>query len=1092
MFPLWDVAIAPILEAADAKRVVEIGALRGETTTLVIDHLGEDAQLHVIDPAPEFDPADWEDRFRGRCTFHRDTSHNVLPNLGSMDVALIDGDHNWFTVYNEMKMLAATARRTGEPLPIMILHDVGWPYGRRDLYYAPERIPKEFRQAYRQAGMRPGRSQLLAKGGLNPTMYNAVQEGGERNGVMTAVDDFIAEHDQPVRLLVIPIYFGLAIVVECERLERQPRLAAALDRLETSEGRHDLLKVSEDVRIQAMLFQHNSYFSRNEKAERATKRYLHTVQAALLNEHYLENELRLEYLAQCAKDRRSPDPILLRDPVRNDQEKFRQLRRERVSTAGPGPAAATSFLPYAAMGRTSLEHLERCLDAVRETHVPGDLVECGTGRGGGAIFMRAYLDAYEISGPLVWVVDRFRASPEPDRLPELGPRGVAGFRADLNLVRDGFARFGLLDDTVRFLQGPVGALVADAPVERIALLRIGRGLGTETRDVLEHLYDKVSPDGFVVIEDHQDPECRKEVDAFRTQRGITATLEHVDASTVVWRKGANGARRAPARTEVVRGAPHPPLAPRAPTTALDLSVVIVMYNMRREAERTLFALSRAYQEGMEDKTYEVIVLENGSAEHQKLGDELVASFGPEFRYVDLGDEAEPSPVAALNHGIRLARGNAIALMIDGAHVVTPGVLRYGLAGLSTYAPAIVATQQWYVGPGQQSEAMDDGYDQAYEDRLFEKIQWPSAGYRLFEIGHFIGDRDWFDGVWESNCIFVSRTQLEQVGCFDENFDMAGGGYANLELYERLGSSPDIAVATIIGEGSFHQMHGGTTTNQPDASHRRMRIHGYSEHYSDLRGRRFRGPGKPIHYVGSFANPAARRSKPRRMSTKTFAAAQAFDPDGRPEQSTPVPQELTWEFTESVWRSLPWERTTWLGHRIATAPTDLLAYQELIATARPDWIVETGTGDGGRALFLASICDLVGHGEVISIDAAHVDDLPRHPRLRYVTGVAHAEATVAEVCDIVGDTPALVVLGSCTDRPRTIAEFQAYARLVPIGSHVVVADTIVNGHPVWTGFGPGPAEAVKQILNTGGEFAPDPTMEKYSLTFNPGGFLKRVR
>ena len=82
--------------------------------------------------------------------------------------------------------------------------------------------------------------------------------------------------------------------------------------------------------------------------------------------------------------------------------------------------------------------------------------------------------------------------------------------------------------------------------------------------------------------------------------------------------------------------------------------------------------------------------------------------------------------------------------------------------------------------------MADGYDQDYEDRLFEEIDWPSDGYRLFEIGHFIGDRDWFDGVWESNCMFVPRELLEQVGGFDESFSMAGGGYANLELYERLG------------------------------------------------------------------------------------------------------------------------------------------------------------------------------------------------------------------------------------------------------------------------------------------------------------------
>ena len=163
-------------------------------------------------------------------------------------------------------------------------------------------------------------------------------------------------------------------------------------------------------------------------------------------------------------------------------------------------------------------------------------------------------------------------------------------------------------------------------------------------------------------------------------------------------------------------------------------------------------------------------------------------------------------------------------MIDGAHVLTPSVLHYGMAGLATYEPAIVVTQQWYVGPGQQPDAMNAGYDQPYEDELFREIEWPLDGYRLFEIGHFIGDRDWFDGLWESNCIFVPRKLLEQYGAFDESFSMPGGGYANLELYERLGATPDVNVVTILGEGSFHQVHGGTTTNRADPDDRRADDH----------------------------------------------------------------------------------------------------------------------------------------------------------------------------------------------------------------------------------------------------------------------------
>ncbi len=120
MFPLWDVAIAPVLEAARVRRVVEIGALRGETTVKMLHDLGPDAVLHVIDPVPDFDPREHERQFAGRYNFHEALSLDVLPSLEPMDAALIDGDHNWYTVYNELKLLAGVARAAGAPLPVLI------------------------------------------------------------------------------------------------------------------------------------------------------------------------------------------------------------------------------------------------------------------------------------------------------------------------------------------------------------------------------------------------------------------------------------------------------------------------------------------------------------------------------------------------------------------------------------------------------------------------------------------------------------------------------------------------------------------------------------------------------------------------------------------------------------------------------------------------------------------------------------------------------------------------------------------------------------------------------------------------------------
>jgi cephalosporin hydroxylase len=536
---------------------------------------------------------------------------------------------------------------------------------------------------------------------------------------------------------------------------------------------------------------------------------------------------------------------------------------------------------------------------------------------------------------------------------------------------------------------------------------------------------------------------------------------------------------------------RPPLAPPAPKDAIDLTVVVVFYNMPREAARTLHSLSRAYQQGIDDLEYEVIAVENGSSPDERLGEDFVRSFGAEFRYLDLGESATPSPTDALNRAVKIARGRAFALMIDGAHVVTPGVLKFGMAGLRCYAPAIVATQQWYVVPGQQPIAVDKGYSQAREDELFDAIEWPSDGYRLFEIGHFIGERDWFDGVLESNCLFVPRPLLEQFGAFDDSFAMPGGGYANLDLWERLGSAPDVATVTILGEGSFHQVHGGTTTNDTAHDDRRTKIFGYGQHYEELRGRLLRGPAKPLHYVGNLAIESARRTRSRRMTASAFSTRRAASGrDGVPEAPEPIADELKRTLIETFWHGLSWKQTTWLGQPVNAAPTDLIVYQELLAEVRPDWIIETATG-GGRAFFLASICDLLEHGHVISVS----DDpgaRPEHARLTRIDGPPHELETTARVRELTGDSPhALVLLGSNSGAPRIVQEFSELAPLVPVGSYVIVENTIVNGRPVWPGYGPGPAEAVRRILALHGGFVQDTSWEKHALTFNPGGFLRRI-
>jgi cephalosporin hydroxylase len=818
------------------------------------------------------------------------------------------------------------------------------------------------------------------------------------------------------------------------------------------------------------------------RSERAAQRYLDLLKAALLDEHYLENELRIEHLLACVREREEPDPGMLADPVRHMPAALRRLQHERHAGRHPSTRGRSESLAYAALGRTRLDHLESLLRTVRDEAVAGDLVDCGTGRGGAAIFMRGYLDAHELDDPRVWVADRFdRGASRTDADPTFAP--------DLNHVREAFAHFELLDDRVAFLQGAPAGTLADAPIGSVALLRLDLGDPEETRAVLDVMYDKVAPGGFVVIDDYAAAECRRAVDGFRSARGVEETLERIDWSAAAWRR-ADPVHEASPRLRAAVAAPTTDgtASNGGPAKTRDLSVVVVVHNMRREASRTLHSLSRSYQEGLDDLDYEVIVVENGSAHEQRLGEEFVRSFGEEFTYLDLGDEATPSPAQAVNRGIAASSGRAVTIMIDGAHVLTPGVLRLGMLGLSTYGPAIVTVRHWYVGPGQQPETLARGYDQESEDRLFDEIDWPTDGYRLFEIGHFIGSRDWFDGEWESNCIFVPRTLIDQVGGMDESFSMPGGGFVNLDLFERMASAPGVTLVTVLGEGSFHQVHGGTTTNLAQRDQRLDLIRGYEDHYEEVRGRRFRVPTQRAHYVGSLPAPA-RRTRRRRMGAEAFRAAHAQD--RRPSWPAPVPEDLKTEFIDAFWRSGEWHRTPWLGQPTHRPPTDLFAYQELVARLRPDWVVETRTGSGGRALFLASVCELLDHGQVLSIDENPLDGLPEHSRITYLPGDPAAERTGVQARDIVG-TPAnaLVILGGA-GAPEIAAAFGNFAPLVPVGSYVVLEDTILDGIPVWPGFGSGPMGTTNEIVDDW-EFVRDPELERYGLTFSPGGFLKRVR
>jgi cephalosporin hydroxylase len=186
--------------------------------------------------------------------------------------------------------------------------------------------------------------------------------------------------------------------------------------------------------------------------------------------------------------------------------------------------------------------------------------------------------------------------------------------------------------------------------------------------------------------------------------------------------------------------------------------------------------------------------------------------------------------------------------------------------------------------------------------------------------------------------------------------------------------------------------------------------------------------------------------------------------------------------------------SWLGVRAVKYPTDLWVYQELIHEQRPDLIVETGTFLGGSALFMANVCDRLGAGAIVSIDLelGAYGPLPEHSRIAYLKGSSVDAATVERVRSMLPDSGnVMVILDSLHTREHVLAELRAYAALVPVGGFVVVEDTNVNGHPVLPRWGPGPMEAVEAYLTERPGFVPDRSREKFMLTSNPRGFLRRV-
>jgi hypothetical protein len=242
-----------------------------------------------------------------------------------------------------------------------------------------------------------------------------------------------------------------------------------------------------------------------------------------------------------------------------------------------------------------------------------------------------------------------------------------------------------------------------------------------------------------------------------------------------------------------------------------LSVLVIVYNMRRQAMNTLYSLSTHYQQNINQNDYEVIVVENPS--DHCLEKSAVEQLGNQFRYF-LRTENQPSPVDAINFGFQQCRGKMIGLMIDGARMLTPRILEYVLMAQRMDAQALVAVPGYNLGPAEHQLAIDHAYDEQVEQQQLKQIDWKHNGYRLFAIGSLGGANPTgvINPLLESNCLFASRDCFEKIGWADPQFTYPGGGSLNLHIFRSLGMLAETNRYFILpGEGSFHQLHGGVTT-----------------------------------------------------------------------------------------------------------------------------------------------------------------------------------------------------------------------------------------------------------------------------------------
>lgn len=529
------------------------------------------------------------------------------------------------------------------------------------------------------------------------------------------------------------------------------------------------------------------------------------------------------------------------------------------------------------------------------------------------------------------------------------------------------------------------------------------------------------------------------------------------------------------------------------TASLPLSVIVVSYEMARELPRTIRSLSPACQRDISEADYEILVVDNGSSEPPTTAQ--VAGWSANARLIPI-DNPTVSPAPAINLALQQARGELVGVFIDGARMASPRLLASAVEASRLHARAVVGTLAFHLGPDVQMRSVLAGYNQAVEDRLLAASGWEEDPYRLFGISTLAGSSaaGWFKTPGETNALFLARAHWLELGGYDPRFVTPGGGLANLDIWERVCADALARIILLLGEATFHQVHGGVATNA-----RQSPFDSFHEEYVAIRGKPFVSPQVEPMLVGR-AHPACRLSLRQSFDQLMGELPPRCDPPAMPvitdsgsrDFSTSLPGTVLARIQDGVLRSV------YRGVKFLKSPLDIGLYLQLLARMRPQTVIEIGCRFGGSALWFADM--LAAHGVEPRVIAVDIDpQVPyEDPRIRVLTGdAADLGSCLTPNLLATAPRPWLVVEDSSHfyRHSRSVLEF--FHPLLQSGDYIVVEDGVVAhlpGHH-YIQYENGPNRAVADFLALeGAHYRVDKDLCDFygrNATYNPNGWLQRL-